>query len=270
MLKNPLSNYLFFLKRFLRLPEIKNDDAMDDYSLSFLHAGIIHKKLLLRKLYEDFYIELAGSLPEERKGELVVELGSGAGFIKEIMPAVITSDILRLPNVDLNFSAINMPFHDSTVSAFLMINTLHHIGNTQIFLKEVNRCLRIGGKLVMIEPANTALSRFGHTHFHYEDFNPLDGWCFEKKKGHLFSANCAIPWIIFCRDKQRFKREYPSLKILKNKVHTPFRYWTSGGFSMRQLVPCWASGLIKLIEILLSPLNRYIGMFMTIELEKMA
>jgi len=267
MFKSAISKQIENIVSRLKLPEIRNGRTLDDCSVSFLHADIIRKKPFLKKLYVDFYTELAEALPEEKNGGLIVELGSGAGFIKEVIPLILTSDVLRLPHINLNFSALNMPFHDSTVGALLMINTLHHIGNTQAFLKEANRCLKIGGRIVMIEPANTIFSSFGYRNFHYEDFDLSGEWSFEKKS-HIFSANCAIAWIIFCRDRQRFEREFPSLKILKIKVHTPFRYWISGGFSVLQLVPCWAYTIIKSIEKLLSPLDRYIGMFMTIVLEK--
>ena len=269
MAKNVIYKQVENIVGRLKLPEIRNSRPTDDYSIYSLRADIIRKKPFLRKLYADFYIELDKALIGKINGGLIVELGSGVGFIKEVIPGIITSDILRLPNINLNFSALNMPFRESAVGAFLMIDTLHHLGNTRAFLKEVNRCLRIGGRIVMIEPANTIFSRFGHRNFHYEDFDLSGDWCFEKKS-HLFSANCAIPWIIFCRDRKLFESEFPSLKILKIKIHTPFRYWVSGGFSMRQLVPDWVYTIIKSTERLLSFFNRYIGMFMTIELEKVS
>lgn len=48
-----------------------------------------------------------------------------------------------------------MPFQDKSVSAFMMIDVLHHIKDSRQFFKEMQRCLKPGGKIVMIEPANT-------------------------------------------------------------------------------------------------------------------
>ena len=56
-----------------------------------------------------------------------MELGSGGGFLKDIEPSVICSDVLDLPTNDLTFSALDMPFADGELSALFMIDTFHHI-----------------------------------------------------------------------------------------------------------------------------------------------
>ena len=78
----------------------------------------------------------------------------------------------------------------------------------------------------------------------------------------------AIPYIIFQRDIQQFRKEFPDLKIRSIRFHTPFKYLISGGLSFRQLLPPLTYPLVDFLEWLLTPLNRYLGMFMTIELEK--
>lgn len=260
-------NIIKHILNWLKLPEFRNTRSIDDVSLSLLRADSIRRKPFLRRLYADFYIEMKESLPHEKGRPLIVELGSGGGFIKEIMPRVITSDILRLLNVNLIFSALRMPFKEEAIDVFLMRDVLHHIGDAGAFLKEVDRCLKIGGKIIMIEPSGTIFNQFLYKKFHYEDFDRRGGWCF-KKENNLFSANGALPWIVFCRDRQRFENEFPNLKILKIKIHTSLRCLLSGGVSMREFAPIWAYTIIKSIEMILSPFNRYLGMFMAIELEK--
>ena len=66
-----------------------------------------------------------------------------------------TSDVIELPGVDKCFSALDMPFEDDSVDAFFMFDVLHHINDSAGFFAELNRCLKNGGKAVMIEPANT-------------------------------------------------------------------------------------------------------------------
>ena len=252
---------------WLRLPETKNISDLDAPSTTLLHAKIIRRKAFLRGLYADFYNRFKKSITGNAESKVFVELGSGGGFIKDVIPEAITSDIKDLPDVDKHFSALDMPFGDSTVDAFFMIDVLHHLNDTAAFLKEINRCLKTGGRVVMIEPANTPWSRFIYRNFHHEPFDPAGGWGFEKT-GPLSSANGAIPWIVFYRDRRRFEREFPSLKILELKPHTPFRYLVSGGVSMRQLLPVFTYSAIKGLEAVLSPFNRFLGIFLTIELEK--
>ncbi len=210
-------------------------------------------KYFLKKTYLDFYGQFKMLQPT---GTLFVELGSGDGFIKEVVGGAVTSDIQDF-GVDRVFNACKMPFEDGSVDVFFMLNVLHHILDSRAFFKEAVRCLRVGGKIIMIEPANTLWSRFIYKNFHHEDFDIRGGWGFK--------VNGAIPWIIFNRDRLVFEREFPALKIVSMHNHTPLRYLLSGGLTLPQLVPSFTYPLIEAIEYILRPLN--LGMFQTIEIE---
>ena len=139
---------------WLKLPETRDIEDLDDPSTTLLHSRIVREKPFLRKLYTDFYQRFAQAVPEYQS-KVVVELGSGGGFIKEVIPNAVTSDILELPNVDKVFSASDMPFDEASVDAFLMFDVLHHITEPKAFFAEAQRCMKPGGKVVLIEPANT-------------------------------------------------------------------------------------------------------------------
>jgi len=255
------------LIKLLKLPEIRKIDNIDDTSTTLLHAKIIQSKSFLKKLYIDFYNQFKSALSEDIKDKIFVELGSGGGFIKEVIPNVITSDVMVLPNVDKHFSALNMPFENNTVDAFFMIDVFHHINDASSFLKELNRCLKIGGKVVMIEPANTLWGRFIWKNFHHEPFELSGNWSFNET-GPLSSANGALPWIVFLRDRERLEREFSSLKMESIRIHTPLRYLISGGVSIRQLLPSSFYDIVKGLEKVLEPFNEYLAMFMTVSLKK--
>jgi len=254
------------LIEWLKLPQVRDIDNLDDPAVTLLHAEILRKKPFMRKLYADFYSQFKNAVPQPEKKTLV-ELGSGGGFLKEIIPNVITSDVLELPSVDKVFSALDMPFEAGSVDAFFMFDVLHHIPDPRIFFAEATRCLRKGGKIIMIEPANTTWARFINKNFHHENFNPSAGWYLEKS-GPLSAANGALAWIIFVRDRKIFEKEFPGLKIAAIHNHTPLRYLLSGGFSLRQLAPSFAYSLIKVVEYIIAPANDWLGMFVTVELEK--
>jgi SAM-dependent methyltransferase len=253
---------------WLRLPETREIEELDDPATTLLHGDIIQRKPFLKKLYIDFYKQLARTVPE-LDSKVVVELGSGGGFIKEVIGNAITSDILDLPNIDKVFSASGIPFEDDSVDAFFMFDVLHHICDPRAFFREALRCLKVGGRIVMIEPANTLWARFIYKNFHHECFDPQGRWELDET-GPLSVGNGAVPWIIFRRDRQIFEAEFPSLRIIGIRNHTPMRYLLSGGLTLRQLVPGLAYPVIKAIEFVLSPLNNWLGMFQTIQLEKVA
>ncbi|MBN2182261.1 MAG: class I SAM-dependent methyltransferase [Sedimentisphaerales bacterium] len=256
------------LLEWLKLPEVHEIENLDAPAVTVLHAEIIRKKPFLRRLYIDFYRQFAENVPDTQ-GKTLVELGSGGGFIKQVLKNAITSEVLEVPNVDRVFSALEMPFERASVDAFFMIDVLHHITEPRVFFAEAMRCLKNGGRIVMIEPANTPWSRFVYKNFHHEPFDVRADWELTKA-GRLSHANGAMPWIIFTRDRKIFQKEFPSLKIVKIYNHTPFRYLLSGGLTLRQLVPSFAYMPVKTLECVLSLLNNLLGMFQTIVLQKVS
>jgi len=253
------------ISKILKLPELDKVD-INDPKTTILRKQIIHRKQFLYKLYLDFYMQMFTMIKEIPKGP-IIELGSGPGFIKEIAPTIITSEVFLIPNLDLVFSGHNLPFKDQSVSCFLMLDVFHHIPKPLQFLLEAERCLRKGGRIVMIEPYNSLFGRFFYRNFHHECFDPSAGWE-HQEQGPLSGANGALPWIIFIRDKQKFIQNLPNLKIKLIQPHTPFAYLLSGGVSFRSFLPGIFFKPVRFFEKLLSPLNKELGLFVTISLEK--
>lgn len=194
---------------------------------------LIKSKFILRNTYINFYKILktySKGLPPGKK----IEIGSGGGFIKEVIPSTITSDVMKLKNCDMAFSAENMPFKNNSISCFYLMNVFHHIKNPKKALAEFQRCLKKGGKVVMVEPHNSLWSRFIYNNFHHENFNTKAGWKIEGG-GHLSNANGALPWIIFVRDRNKFEKLFPNLIIKYLLPHTPLMYLLSGGLSKPQV-----------------------------------
>ena len=244
----------------------KIDIPLDAPERTLKHKDIILSKPFLVKLYKEWYntfVTECQSLPEGK----IVELGSGGGFLKDLLPEVIASDILPLPTNDMTFSALEMPFEDGTVSGIFMIDTFHHIPDAELFLSEANRVLKENGKLIMIEPANSLWGRFIYTNFHHEPFNPKGNWQIPDS-GPMTGANGALPWIVFARDKSLFKAKFPNFEIEQVRYHTPLRYLLSGGVSFNQLVPDFSFPVFKGIDNLVSSLSKQFSMFMTIKIKK--
>lgn len=253
-----------FIRELLALPETRGLD-LDDPRLTELRRRVIRDKPFLRRVYSKFYSELMAELPGIPKGT-ILEVGSGAGFLKEINADVVTSEIMQVSGVDSVLSALELPFKDKTLSAILMVNVLHHLPKPAQFLKEASRVLLPGGRIAMIEPWNSPFGRMIYRNFHHEPFDPQAGWEL-KGQGPLSDANGAVPWIVFVRDRERFASEFPALKLTRLKPIMPFNYLLSGGASMRALVPGASYPLFAAIDKLTSPIHRLLGMFAVITLE---
>jgi hypothetical protein len=133
----------------------------------------------------------------------VLELGSGGEFFESVCPRVLTSDVMRLPSVDMVLDARALPFAAGSLRSSVGTNVLHHVPDIELFLTEAVRVLKLGGRLIFIEPWVTGLSRMVYQHFHHEPFEPSLGWDIVGT-GPLTGANGALPWIVFDRDRRLF------------------------------------------------------------------
>ena len=252
---------------FLRLEGI-DEYGLDDPLRTVKHREIILSKPFLKRLYLEWYTTIKNHIKDVPAGKLV-ELGSGGGFLKEVIPDVVTSDILPIPGNDMVFDALAMPFEDESISAFLMVDVFHHVPDSKQFLSEMYRTLKVGGKIVMNEPWNSFWGRFIYKNFHHETFNPQGDWKIPSS-GPMSDANGALPYIVFLRDIERFKQEFPGFEIQVLKRHTPLRYLLSGGVSMKALVPAFSYGLLSGFEKLVSPFSKSFSMFVTIVVKKVS
>ena len=240
---------------------------LDDPRTTLAHRDIILQKPFLKRWYSDIYKLFITTARSVGKGKYL-EIGSGGGFLKEEFPEVITSDILALPLVDQVFSAEHMPFGDNELGCIMMLNVFHHIPKPYLFLKEAERTLVKGGKIMMVEPANSALGRFIYKRFHHEPFDP-EGPREIKAGNPLSNSNQALPHIYFERDLDLFKKEFPHLRINRISYHSPFSYVISGGVSRGPMLPYFMYNLVKASEFLLSPFSKQLGLFCSIEIEKL-
>jgi SAM-dependent methyltransferase len=220
----------------------------------------------LRRLYEEWYAALVSRLPHAAGG--ILELGSGAGFLGEFVPSLISSEVFACPDIRVVLDARRLPFSANSLRAILMTDVLHHIPDPKAFFAEARRTLVLHGRIVMIEPWATAWARFVYTYLHSEPFNPdAADWGFPPA-GPLSSANGAMPWIIFSRDRAAFTSFFPEFVIREIALMMPVSYLASGGVSMRSLSPGWSYPLWRCVERLLAPLNPYIAMFAMIDIER--
>jgi len=241
---------------------------LDSPETTRLRRTVIATKPFLRQLYEEWYTDIARHVP---KGEgRVLELGSGAGFLRQHIPDVISSEVFHCSDVDVILDARRLPFSLGSLRAIVMTDVLHHIPDVRRFLVEAAACVRDGGAIVMVEPWVSAWSRFVYRNFHHEPFLPdASDWTFAES-GPLSGANGALPWIVFERDRGTFSGEFSQWRIDSIRPTMPFRYLLSGGVSLRSLMPGWTFGAWRGIERVLDPWMGSLAMFATIVLRRTA
>lgn len=221
------------LKAFLQHPLTKGL-ALDDPQTTIVRRTIIQEKAFLRKIYSEWYANIASSLPTG--DQPVLEIGSGAGFFSDIIPNLITSEVFPMPGVQQVVDATQLPFANGSLRAIVMTDVLHHIPDVAAFFREAQRVLQSGGRIVMVEPWKTKWSEFIYTKLHHEPFLPDASWDLPAS-GPLSGANGAIPWIVLVRDRERFTSDYPQLAVKSIVPTMPFAYLLSGGVGWRSILP---------------------------------
>lgn len=253
------------LRRLLAHP-LTSGRQLDDPETTELRKHIIASKPFLKAIYDEWYGMLAEKLPEEDGP--VLELGSGAGYCERVIPGLITSEVFFCRGIRLVADAQRMPFPEASLRAIVFTDVLHHMPDVRRFFEEASRCLRRGGKILMIEPWVSPWSRFLYTRFHHEPFRPeAEDWSFPST-GPLSGANGAIPWIVFVRDRNRFETQFPQLVIDEIRPFMPFRYLVSGGVGLRSLMPSFTHSIWKNLERMLEPQMSKLAMFVFVSLRR--
>ena len=254
------------LKPYLSHPLGRNLD-IDSPAMTHTRKQIISEKPFLRRIYENWYSQIIGAFPKNKE-KPVLELGAGAGFLKDYFQGVISSDLLKIRNLDINLDGQFLPFHKESLKGIVMVDVFHHLPDIKLFMSNATYCVQPGGIIVMIEPWITKWSHWVYTQLHHEPCI-LEAQTWELAPGEpLSQANLALPWIVFERDREIFQQFFPQWQLKNVHLHTPFCYLLSGGVSLRSFMPGFLFGMWHKVENLLDPWMHRWAMFATIVLER--
>lgn len=260
------------LRQWLYEPRVRGVNV-DDNSLLGIHSTILREKQLLRSAFETFYHDMARLCDRFLSVEgLEIELGTGAGFFKNLRPTLITSDVRKGPHIDMELDAQAMTLADNSVRCVYAVNVFHHLPDPELFFAELVRVLRAEGGCILIEPHGGFASALLHRHLHSDEhFDPnAPGWRTTHIGGPLSGANQAMAYIVFQRDFARFEALHGAqLEIVYQGYElNALRYLLSGGLNFRQLLPSFMTFPLALIEKLARPLARYWSLHQVIVIRK--
>jgi SAM-dependent methyltransferase len=225
---------------------------------------------LLRAVYRD---ALAAIGRELAPGARTVEVGGGSGMAREFLAGLLVTDLVATPHVDLVADATRLPFPAASVDNLIGIDCLHHLPRPATLFAEAARTLRPGGRLVLIEPYISPVSRLVFALAHPEPVDlavdPLpagDRAVFAP--GGPFAANQAIPTLLFFRHRARLAARFPELRLRTRRRMSTIAYPLSGGFSGPAWIPAWAAGAVWTLERLSAPLAPLMAFRLLVTLER--
>src|SRR5688572_9075614 len=225
-----------------------------------LHQEFINKnseywnrKPLLQTLYGDFYRLVAAklcNLPDPK----IVELGSGLGNIHEVIPNCLRTDLFPNPWIDQIENAYKLSFADESVSDLILTDVFHHLKYPGTALKELQRVLQKGGRVIMLEPCISALGLIVYGALHSEpiaitkkiEWIAPDGWSPESVDYYAAQGNASRIFV-----GRRFRAKLKDWKRVETIQLSAIAYAASGGYSKPQLYPTSILPMIKGMEKIL-------------------
>jgi SAM-dependent methyltransferase len=210
-------------------------------------------KRLLRTIYELFYNQIVTLIDPALKGK-IVELGSGVGNLKSVIPHAVCTDLFPNPWLDTVCSAYTMPFENGSLSHLVLFDVFHHLERPNAFFKEARRVLTNNGRVIIFEPYISALSMMVYGLLHHE---PVAWKASINYSDDLPSEDCYYAAqgnatrLFFRLETEKWLKGW---KVFHKRPIVSFSYLLSGGYSKPAMYPEAALPIMQRIDSMLSHL----------------
>jgi len=214
------------------------------------------EKPLIREVYRRFYGEIACRLRPDLRGA-TVELGSGMGNIKEVIPGCITTDLFRNPWIDRRENAYRLSFADGAIANLILCDVWHHLAYPGSALAEFARVLEPGGRLILFEPGMGLLGKLIYGWFHHEPLGLKHPFAWEAPAGFdpeaapYFAAQASATRFFLNSERTDYEAAW---RVVEIRQLAAFSYAASGGFSRLRFYPSGALPAMRTVDRLLDRL----------------
>jgi len=228
------------------------------------------EKPCLRNVYREFHQLIEKNLAF-LPGKCTVEIGSGMGSIKEVIPECVTTDIFPNPWLDGKENAYDLTFPSASVGNLILFDVWHHLEFPGTALREFSRVLSAGGRLILFEPAMSLLGKWVYSTFHHEPvgLNAPIAWeapgTFSADDASYFAAQSSASRIFLWGE---FPQWTAGWRVKTLHPVTSFQYLLSGGFSGPQLCPDKCLFLLRAMDRALARFPNLFASRLLIVLEK--
>ena len=196
------------------------------------------------------------------KDKKILELGSGAGLIKEVLKGfdIITSDVEKTPYIDTVIDATLIKEWIGEYDIIICSQMIHHLTSPINFLYNLN-CMLKPGSLILINESNPSFIHrcimilFQHEGWSY-NVNPFDSSTSVKTGLKPMDGNNAVSRMIFDKP-DKLLSICPLLDIVEDSFCESFLFIISGGVGKKTFtiqLPYLILKTISLFDIMISTL----------------
>ena len=193
-------------------------------------------KPLLQEIYAGFYRRILALMDQQIPGR-IVEIGSGIGNLKSLLPRALATDLFPNPWLDLVCDGYELPFRDGVISHIVLFDVFHHLRAPNAFLKEARRVLAPAGRLILFEPYISLGSVAAYGLFHHEPVawrQPIDPADSLSRPRDYYAAQGNATRLFFRKEIHRWPIGW---NVFHAEAFSCFHYLLSGGYSKPALYP---------------------------------
>lgn len=250
--------------RFLMYKALRAHFSNDQMRIQIFRQ-IWRRKKVLRQIYFDKWTKM---MRFAKKGK-ILEIGSGPGTFKTFCPQAILLDVVPNPWIDVVGDGRHLPFPNASIATIIFVDVLHHMADPLFFMKEAQRILKKGGRLIFEEPYLSWISYLVYK-VHHEGMNlhcAQNDYRLDSRKKAL-EADLAMPTVMFGRDLKRIQKMIPDLQLVYLDKYDYFFHLLYGNFSYKQLLPSALYPPLRTLEQALPFLKNVLAFKMLVVLEK--
>ena len=197
------------------------------------------RKPALQRAYRDFHRRLAAHVDTSIAGK-IVELGSGIGNIRDVIPNCLRTDLFPNPWIDQVENAYALTFDDGEVSHLILFDVFHHLEFPGTALRECRRVLAPRGRVIIFDPYVSLAGRIVYGPLHHEPIGDdraiisTAPASFDPQQHHYYAAQGNTT-------RMFWKGESPDAiegwEVVARERLGAWAYALTGGYSKPQLYP---------------------------------